>query len=240
MNLNRFAVIAIVGVFVFRAHDACAQTNSQGQGSWSYEIVPYLWAASLEGRVGFGETTADISADFSDLIDFVNVGASMRFFARKPPASWFGEASYVELGSDFDTRIGSGHLSTSQTFAEAGFSYELNDAFSVYGGLRFQGIHTKLSIASQRASDTRNWVDAMAGGQWSPLRSEHWVAWLRGDVGGGSSDLVWLAEAGGGYRWTERWAAYLAYRILGTDYESGGFRYNVRQKGLLLGFGVRF
>ncbi len=238
MYRNRFAVIAITGLFITCANVTCAQSNSES--SWSYEIVPYAWAASIEGREGFGGTTADISADFSDLVEFVNVGASMRVFARKPPVAWFGEASYVDLGSDFDTPIGGGRLKSSQTFAEGGLSYELNDAFSVYGGLRFQELDTKLTIAGQRASDSRSWVDAMVGGQWSPLRSEHWVAWVRGDAGGGSSDLVWLGEAGGGYRWAERWGAYLAYRVLGTDYESGGFRYNVRQKGLLFGFGIRF
>jgi hypothetical protein len=40
-----------------------------------------------------------------DSVGAVNVGASKRVFARRLPVSWFGEASYVELESDFDTLV---------------------------------------------------------------------------------------------------------------------------------------
>jgi hypothetical protein len=48
------------------------------------------------------------------------------------------------------------------------------------------------------------------------------------------------SAAGAGYRWGTRWGTYLAYRLLDTDYENGGFLYDVRQEGVLFGFGIRF
>ena len=56
-----------------------------------------------------------------------------------------------------------------QTFAEVGLSYEFDSAFAVYGGLRFQDLDTKLEFASGRVSDSKNWVDRIVGGRWSPL-----------------------------------------------------------------------
>jgi hypothetical protein len=110
----------------------------------------------------------------------------------------------------------------------------------VYGGLRFQSVETKIELPAARIDDKEEWVDAMLGARWTPLVSDTWLLWARADAGGGSSDLIWLAEAGGGFRWGTRWGVYAAYRILSTDYEHAGFVYDMDQSGLLFGFGYRF
>jgi hypothetical protein len=106
--------------------------------------------------------------------------------------------------------------------------------------VRFQDLGSVLEAPSARLESDRSWVDGVGGVRWTPVSTEHWSMWVRADVGGGGSKLVWLAEAGGGYHWGSRWSAYLAYRTLDTDYEHNGFVYDMRLSGLLLGFGVRF
>lgn len=209
--------------------------------SWSYEASPFLWAAGIDGREGPGNLATHVDASFDDLIKFVDVGASLRFVARRPPVGWFAEASYVSLKDDVTLPTGSTvRFTTDQAFGEGGLLYELSPAFAVYGGLRYQSVETKIALASRQAKDTEDWIDGMVGARWTPLVSDSWVIWARADVGGGSSDFIWLAEAGGGYRWGERWGVYAAYRLLDTDYEQGGFVYDIRQAGMLFGFGFRF
>lgn len=235
MRANHRGVVAIVGLLA-----AFAVKNVSAQEQWSYEMIPFLWAAGIEGREGVRGNSVEVDESFKDLLDFVNVGASMRVIARRPPVGWFGEATYVELEVDTDTPIGTVRTQATSTLAEGGLSYDVNSALAVYGGLRYQQADTKLQFPNNRFTDNQGWIDAIVGARWTPVLSDHWVLWARADIGGGSSDLVWLAEAGGGYRWGSRWGAYLAYRLLDTDYQNGGFLYDIRQSGLLFGFGVRF
>jgi hypothetical protein len=235
VHANHRGVIAIVALLAaFAVRDVYAEEQ------WSYEMIPFLWAAGIDGHEGIGGNSSAVDASFQDLIDFVNVGASMRVMARRPPVGWFGEASYVELEVDTPTPLGTVRTNATSTIAEGGLSYELNSALALYGGVRYQEADTKLQFPNNRFSDNQGWVDAIVGARWTPVVSDNWVVWARADIGGGSSDLVWLAEAGGGYRWGSRWGAYVAYRVLDTDYHNGGFLYDIRQSGLMLGFGIRF
>ena len=230
----RRMVPAALFVVVIAARGALAQ------GAWQFEVVPYLWQSSIDGREGVGGAVENVSASFKDLVDFVNVGGSLRLIARRPPLGWYAEASYVQLGDDVSTSLGTVRVKSDAVFGEAGLSYDLAHAFSVYGGLRYQQSDLSIENPNSRFSENQGWVDAVAGVQWTPVLSDRWVAWMRADAGAGSSDLVWLAEAGAGYRWGTRWGAYLSYRLLDTDYRNGSFVYDVRQQGLLLGFGIRF
>jgi hypothetical protein len=235
VRANHRGVIAIVGLLAaFVARDVCAQDQ------WSYEMIPFLWAAGIEGRAGLAGNSVAVDESFQDLAEFVNVGGAMRVLAKRAPVGWFGEASYVELEVDSDTPLGGVRTSLTSTLAEGGLSYDLNSALALYGGVRYQQADTKLQFPNNRFSDNQSWIDAIVGARWAPVLSDHWILWARADIGGGSSDRVWLAEAGGGYRWGSRWGAYLAYRVLDTDYKNGGFLYDIRQSGLLLGFGIRF
>lgn len=58
-----------------------------------------------------------------------------------------------------------------------------------------------------------------------------------GDIGGfgAASDLTWQAMAGFGWRFSENGGAFLGYRAIGTDYEDGGFTYDMVVHGPLLG-----
>lgn len=227
--------IAALGVFA-----AAAGTSAAAQESWRYEVMPFLWASDIEGREGIRDTVADVDASFSDLIEFVDIGAALRFRAERDPMVWFAETSYVELGDTARTGIGDVSVELTQTFAEAGMSYRFAEQLAVYGALRYQKVEAELRAASGAFRTDADWLDAVAGLHWTPIRSDSWGVWARGDLGGGGSDLVWLAEVGAGYRFSPRWAAYLFYRILDTDYERSGFVYDIEQSGLALWFGFSF
>jgi hypothetical protein len=234
VNRACLATSALLGV--------CAiPVTASAQEDWTYEVSPFLWAAGLDGRVEVGGAGTDVDEKFSDLLEFVDIGLALRIVARRPPVGWFGEASYVKLKDDATTpTLGPIRVDSTQTYAEGGVLYEFNSAFALYGGLRYQSLETELSTTGVHLDQTEDWIDGIVGARWTPLVSDFWVLWARGDVGGGGSDLVWLAEVGGGYRWNSTWGAYLAYRVLDTDYKHSGFVYDMKQSGLLFGFGYRF
>lgn len=239
MNLRRSRVRFLACVVVGLAF-LIGCVAAQADGSWGYEAMPFLWASGLEGEQGFDGNVANVGASFNDLVEFLDVGGALRFRAYKPPLGWFAEIDNVKLTDDVATQLGNLKLQSEQTLAEVGLSYDITPVLALYGGLRYQQANLRFEALGVHVDNEADWVDAIAGVRWTPVQSDHWVAWARADVGAGGSDLVWLAEVGGGYRWGERWGSYLAYRVLDTDYRSGRFVYDARQEGLLLGFGVRF
>lgn len=207
---------------------------------WAYEIIPLLWAASVDGHEGVNGSLVAVEEDFDDIIEFVDVGGAMRIEARRAPIGWFGEVSYVVLSDNVATPAGGVRAELTQWYGEGGLSFDINEQLLAYGALRFQGLEIELTSTSGQLQGDKNWVDVVAGLRWTPVRSDRWIAWLRGDVGAGGSDLVWLAEGGVGYGFGSRWRAYLGYRLLSTDYESDGFLYDIDQSGFALGVGFRF
>ncbi|HEX7081459.1 MAG TPA: outer membrane beta-barrel protein [Gammaproteobacteria bacterium] len=204
------------------------------------EFISFVWGAGVDGRQGIGGRTIDVDADWDDLIDFVDVGASFRYRATNDGLGWFMEGNYTRLDSSTDTPTNASAELTLQ-LGELGFSKSLRDGLAVYAGLRAQSLD--LEIRAEPGfigGDDSSWVDGIVGLRWSTQRPGPWTAWVRGDIGAGESDRVWLGEIGGGYRFGGAWSAYLGYRVLSTDYEDDDFLYDVEQSGLAFGFGFVF
>lgn len=215
--------------------------EASDDSAWEQELTVVLWASGLEGRESLGPLIVNVDASFSDLLEFVNAGGALRYVIAREPVAWFMEASYVELENDATSPIGRARVELGQTIAEGGLSVEIAEQFALYGGARYQALDLEiqqLALGSIRR-DT-DWIDAIAGFRWTPIEENVWHAWLRADVGAGGADFQWLAEAGIALRFASMWSASVAYRTLDVDYESGRFRYDMRQSGVLLGIGVRF
>jgi hypothetical protein len=232
--------VRIAAVTLAALSGALTAGSARADDAWSYEASPFLWAAGLDGRVGFNGSPVDVSASFRDLVGMANIGAAMRITAHRPPVGWFGEASWIETSNDVASPSGPVTLETTQTLAEGGLTYEIDPTLAIYGGVRYQNVDSTRDSLAGRVQQTEEWIDGIIGARWTSLASDTWVIWVRADAGAGGSDLVWLAEGGGGYRWPERWSLYMAYRVLDTRYEHGGFLYDIQQSGLLLGFGFRY
>lgn len=207
---------------------------------WSYELTPFAWTSTLNGQQAIGDASVDIEPSFSDLFAVSNIGGWLRFSARHEPWSLYAEVAYMKFEDDGLDAPDNTEFGITQTLAEAGVSYWFSDALSVYGGVRYQDLGSEILSGGVGVEDQESWVDGIVGAQWTPLASENWLVWLRADVGAGSSDRVWLAEAGVGYSWNEAYAMYLAYRLLDTEYQKDDFLYDMQQSGLMLGFGFRF
>jgi len=217
-----------------------AQESESGD-KWSFEIIPSVWGAGIEGREAIGTDSANVSSSAKDLFDFANAGGSLRLTGHGGRLGWYGEASYVGLEDEAASGAGAARVKSSQTLAELGMSLDIVQALglSAYAGIRYQDQNAVLESAGQRQDSDHSWVDGLVGVKWE-LATQHLVGWVRADVGTGGSKFVWLGEIGGGVRFASRWSVYLSYRVLDTDYDRDNFLYNLRLNGLLLGFGVKF
>lgn len=86
------------------------------------------------------------------------------------------------------------------------------------------------------------WIDPFVGARAQWNFTEKLFLAARGDVGGFvvGSDIAYQLQATLGYEFTERMFTEVGYRYLKTEYENGGFLYDVAQAGAFIGFGFRF
>jgi hypothetical protein len=95
-------------------------------------------------------------------------------------------------------------------------------------------------IIAASVSKTETWVDGLLGGQVRSNITDRVYASAISFVGTGGSTFVGDLYAGIGYRFNEKWDAFVGYRAQYTKYENGSFLYDVTQYGPLLGFGAKF
>jgi predicted porin len=223
---------AIVGILAY-------VPVAQADEPWEFHLTPYLWAAGMDGTIGVAGRDVSVNASFSDLVDFVDTGGALRFEARK--GRWGGFADYFGVTLNDEQTIATGTIRTEskQRIAEAGVTYRITEPTELLAGLRYQSLDNEINFPLLgRRSSSNSWTDGFVGARWTPVKTDKWAVWLRGDIGAGQSDLTWLATAGAGYRFNKTVGVLVAYRYLKTDYEDGDFKWDIAQKGL--GLGVDF
>jgi hypothetical protein len=91
-------------------------------------------------------------------------------------------------------------------------------------------------------STSQNWADPLLGARFQTPLGRKFRFTLFGDIGGfgAGSQLEWQAVPVLGYELNKRFTLQGGYRYLDVNYRSGGFKYDVRMSGLLLGVTIRF
>ncbi|MEO8350145.1 MAG: hypothetical protein ABI680_00350 [Chthoniobacteraceae bacterium] len=97
------------------------------------------------------------------------------------------------------------------------------------------------ALPTHKSAD-KQWMDPLIGlrGQWNITDRFFFAA--QADIGGFgvSSRLTWLAQATFGYNFNKNIYTELGYRYLYTDYNQGGFLYDMTEDGVFLGLGIKF
>jgi hypothetical protein len=93
-----------------------------------------------------------------------------------------------------------------------------------------------------KISANKQWVDPIIGVRGQYNFNDKWYLAGNTDIGGFgvSSDLTWSVEAVLGYNFTRNVSAELGYRYLYTDYQDGGFIFDMAQAGIYTGVNIRF
>lgn len=236
--------------------NAPSEYERNDESQWRYRVTPYLWGAGLEGRVGKFGRRADVSKDFSEVLEDLDAGAMLAFEARLGRFGVLTDLMYVSLSEsdsiptpigvqvDADVRV------KATTFMLAGQYRSIEDErgyIDLLGGARYWGLRTDINVSVENlfsldGSDKESWVDPVVGAKGTYHLGErtYFTGWamIGGfDVGSRfSSDLM----AALGYKLTEQSALLLAYRRLEVDYASSDFVFDASLQGPALGWDYRF
>ncbi len=230
-------------------------TGDDSGGGWKFELTPYLWLPSVSGDAAVtGSPPANPDDSFVDISGDFDFGLLLFFDARKDRWGFFFDVMYVSTSPDATTPgpLFSGFELTSKgLMVETAATYQVADSkcctAEVFAGVRLWFLDNELRfdpglLSEAVFSQDKNWVDPIVGARARVALSEKWFLMFLADLGGfgAGSDFTWQAFAGAGYQISKTWSVKFGYRVLGIDFQDGGFVYDVTLQGFVLGFGIRF
>ena len=220
-------------------------------------MVPfYGWLMGAKGTIGvfgtitkFDVTPIDILknlGNYLDVLDGVYMGAGE---LRYGDFGFFYDVVYTDVFSTqaIEDKFVSGTLDVgfSEVMATLTGSYRVHQAnnghLDVLVGVRIRDINLNvglnLNIAALTQSDGDTWVDPLIGGKgrFNVSENVYLSGWtLIGGFGAGS-DFMWDVWGNVGYQVNDWFDVFLGFRAEGTDYQSGGFIWDVVQYGPMVG-----
>lgn len=236
---------------------------------WRFEINSWAWLMGLEGDLGIGDKTADVSASFSDILDASDslIALSGRLEVGYDRLGFFVDALYANIGADDQTGpLGRADvdITIEQWIVDFGMMFRIaewkptgsaaenprNISLDAYAGARYISLTVELdpeTLASR--SRTREWVDPIVGAKFVLPIAASWHLSLNGDVGGFGveSDFTWSATGVIGYDFTlfgHPASVMAGYRAIAWDYSDGSgsdeFIFDILAHGPIIGFSIRF
>jgi len=223
---------------------------------WKFEITPYAWLAGMEGDITVNGQKADFEKSASDLLDYVDLGASVRLGAEYNRFMIGALVDYFSLSTDqldVEDRPQGGSLDAKTLLLEGSAGYRVDgwsegQSFGLMVGVRSLQMETDLEVYGHgtRSKDT-DVNDAMFyvlpslpvfpskidGLRFNPILG----------IGAGDSDLAYELFPQFQYQITDRMAARLGYRTVGWKFKGDNNEdneLNVSLSGLIAGLGVTF
>jgi hypothetical protein len=245
------------------ARPVLAQEAVQG---WSFELTPYLFAASMDGTAAARGVEAKVDVDFDTLLDNLDSAFMGQFEARRGRWGFDLEGIYFKLDGEPVTTW-SGPLGNSNVAALDWTATEQVYQWTIFYGLlsddtkvdvlaaaRYTDIEVKLALSADTGSPllpsgarsvgrSEDWIDPVIGVRVLAPISARWSIFAYGDVGGGlgsGSDLTY--QLFGALRWqfAERWRLQAGYRYVYQDYANGDFKWDVVTSGPQLGLTIQW
>lgn len=222
---------------------------------WHFEATPYAWLAGLEGDATVNGTKAEFEKSASDLLDAVDVGASLRLSASYDRLVILGLVDYFSLSTDeldVEDRPAGGRVETEFSLVEVVVGYQLDgwsegQTFTLGVGVRQTVLDTDLTpVGEATTSKKTELADPMFYVLPSMPMFASKIDGLRFNpvlgVGSGDSEIVYELFPQIQYNFTELVAARLGYRTVGYKFEGDGNdnELNVSLSGLVAGLGIRF
>ena len=228
-------VLALLAATSVRAQDNATSES----GGWEFEISPYAWFVSLDGKAATirGLPSVDVDASFSDIWDNKNFGALTALEARRgrTPGPLFNRAD-----TEFKTFV-STVSGTYRPFVDG------RTWLDILAGARIWVTDTEITLNSNvlpnlSADEKETWVDPIVGTRGTFDLGSGFSLSGYGDIGGFgvSSDLTYQIYGGVGYSFKEWFSAELGYRVLDVDYDDDGFVYDLTMYGPTAGFRFQF
>lgn len=228
-------------------------TEPAGEGWW-FRAAPYGWLTAITGDVGIGRLSAPVDISMSDTLEDFDMAAMGLLEAGYGRWSLGVDVVYGKTSQDIG---GGGRLFDSFRYEQKQWlitpmiAYRVIDTgryhMDLFAGARITVLQADLTGRFVRGGqETRgvdtSWVDPLIGIRGQAELGGAWFFRYNGDIGGfgASSDLIWQAFAGFGYRFNDTASLAFGYRGLGIDYEKGDFFLDTITHGPVIGVEFRF
>jgi hypothetical protein len=243
-------------VFASNASSTVSKTSPQTapEDQWQFQFTPYLWIAGISGRAGVGNFNVDVNTGITDDDIHLNFGFMGTFEARKNRLVILTDLQFSNLGTDRPSPgpFFSGADADFKTFIldpEVGYRIlenpEKGAFLDVLGGIRYWHLRSDLTfnaglLPGRTITESRDWVDGVAGLRGKAHLSPRLFLTGKGDLGGGGSNFTYQLFGGVGLLVGTRYALIGGYRYLNVNYNKNDFLFDMALHGPVLGLGIRF
>ncbi len=216
------------------------------EGTWTAEIVPYLWAASIQGDTAAGDAESPVNPDYS-LFTMENLSGAFMGALRVSRGhwSWQLDTLHVDYQDDFAGRLVDTHIGVRGGFLEIAAGYRSNPDGNLEWllGLRNVDFTTEIGLdPGPEGRAKKTWLDPFVGIRYRYPLSDTWAVRLRGDVGGmnPSSRLTLNGMLALEYAFSDRLQGLMGYRYLELDFRESDFLLDISASGFALGLSLRY
>jgi hypothetical protein len=252
--------------FMQVAHaEGSAATPAEPQ--WLLLASPFVWAPSMNGQAALGGVNSKVDVPFSEVMHNLSSVFMGNLELTNRTLGFYLDGVYAKTDQServYGRKVG---LAITQTTLAAGVYYRVFEhalgGSTVFAeprtwrieptfGLRWTRLSTKLDVNSLGLSLSKKteWTDPFVGLRTQVDLTDRWTLSGEADTGGldTASKKTWNAQGYLGYR------MYVAdhpaiirvgYRVLSQDYRTtdftgNKFKYDVTQRGPVLGLSMRF
>lgn len=239
---------------VFAADIPPPQQEVPIEHTWKFQLTLYGWASGLNGDVGIrGLPTVDVNVTFADLLKELQGAAMASLYATDGEWTVLTDLIWAKVSDQVTVGAG-GTVKYEQTQAIVsglvGYALPVGIPdlqLSATAGVRYNHLKAKLDVnplqfPNVSREGSKDWVDPTIGLMAHYDFNERWFVNALADIGGFGvgSDITSQGFVAVGYNWNERISTAVGYRVLYTDYDKGGFVYNITQHGPYAGLGIHF
>jgi hypothetical protein len=249
VNSLSFGVFAST-VRAQNASNSAAKPDSPAPSNagWHVDVIPYIWFSGVNGTAGVLGHEASVHASFSDVANYLNLGAMGTVEARYNRFLMPVDFMWIKLSDDkaipFDEGATSVKAEFKQTVFTPGIGYRIVDADRIKVdwrmGIRYWHVNSSLNLQpstlGKNFSDSADWVDGISGGKIDLLATRKVIITFGGDAGGGAARSDYEVFGLLGFRVARKWVLNAGYRYMSVNYRpQSTFVYDMAMSGLVLG-----
>jgi hypothetical protein len=223
---------------------------------WRFQLTLYGWATAMDGDVGVrGLPPSDVNLSFADVLGDLDGALMSSLLATDGRWMLLADVILAKVSDSVNVGPFGGVVDFEQTQAilsgAVGYTLPLGIPNLQVGptvGLRYNYLKAEIDFnpallpGNFSTEGSKSWIDPTIGFALRYNFNERWFLNALGDVGGFGvgSDFTAQGFATIGYNWTETISTAVGYRVLYTDYEDGGFVYDMTQHGPFASIGIHF
>ncbi|WP_300731246.1 hypothetical protein [Pseudomonas sp.] len=246
---------------------AAESTSEKDQDEWLVLVSPFVWAPSMNGQVEMAGVSTKADVGFRDVFSNLNKVFMGNVEVTNRTVGFYIDTVYAKTRQSerlFGQKLG---LDITQATVAGGVYYRAYEQTlqgnTVFGeprnwrieptaGLRWTKLSTRLTLDAVNFSTKKktDWVDPFIGLRMHADLDERWTLSGEADTGGldTPSKKTYNAQAYLGYRMyllDHPTIVRVGYRVLAQEYKindftGNKFKYDVTQRGPVLGLSMRF